>query len=279
MDNKEMVAQIAAMVAAKLAQAGETVTVDQIMQAMSMMEETDQRPGLLVLTQDHGCDCHALLESERLQAKFRTCCALLQENQVELDDIDTVVLFHLTIEDMCKIVSGITDTPYTKLAAKALLSGKKLYVPKEEVELYQYPVGGLGSYQCMLQAKLTKLISWGLKICPREELEDCILGVNPSAETEEANTSCCDQETPEETLTDGLAANEVQQEAQESCEPVCETVPEEKEISFSKRVITERDIIEANRDNVKVIHITERNILTALARDAASARNIRLIRE
>ena len=53
----------------------------------------------------------------------------------------------------------------------------------------------------------------------------------------------------------------------------------EKEITFSKKVITERDIIEANRDGVKVIRITERNILTALAKDAASARNIRLVRE
>lgn len=44
-------------------------------------------------------------------------------------------------------------------------------------------------------------------------------------------------------------------------------------------MITERDIIEANRDGVKVIRITERNILTALAKDAASARNIRLVRE
>lgn len=271
MDKKEMMAQIVIRVAQKLAQAGETVTVDQVMQAMGLLEEAKALPGLLVLTQDHGCVCHALLENDRINEKYHTCCALAQEYQAELDDVDTVVLFNLTIENMCKIVSGITDTPYTKLAAKALLSGKKIYVPKEEVELYRYPVGGLGSYQCMLQAKLTKLVSWGLKICPMEQLEDCILGAVPLAEPEKECGSSC----------------EVQEGEKEICEPDCcrEELPKEgeaaevKEITFSKRVITERDIIEANRNNVKVIHITERNILTALAKDAASVRNICLIRE
>lgn len=263
MDNKDMIVQIAARVAAKLASAGEAVTVDQVMQAMSILEQPASLPGLLVLTQEHGCDCHTLLESDRIKEKYHTCCALMQEYQVELDDVNAIVLFQLTTETMCKIVSGITDTPYTKLVAKALLLGKKIYVPKEEVELYQYPVGGLGSYQCMLQAKLTKLVSWGLKICPMEQLEDCILGEAPVAEPEEECLSC-----------------EEQEETTETCEAECEAeVADVKEISFSKRVITERDIIEANRDNVKVIRITERNILTALAKDAASARNIRLIRE
>ena len=270
MDKNEMIVQIAIRVAEKLAQAGEAVTVDQVMKAMNILEQPEALPGLLVLTQDHGCFCHRLLESDRINAKFRTCCALSQEYQAELDDIDMVVLFGLTTEDMCKIASGITDTPYTKLAAKALLLGKKIYAPREEVELYQYPVGGLGSYQCMMQAKLTKLISWGLKICPLDKLEDCILEAVPAAEPEEACGSSC----------------EAQEDEKEICEAVCEQEPPKveeapavKEITFSKRVITERDIIEANRDNVKVIHITERNILTALARDAASARNIRLVRE
>lgn len=235
---------------------------------MSMMDDEKERPGLLILTKDHRCDCHTLLESSRIQESYRTCCALAKEYQIELDEIDTVVLFQLTTEDMCKIASGITDTPYTKLAAKALLSGKKLYVPREEVELYQYPVGGLGSYQCMLQAQLTKMISWGLKICPMEELEDVILGSAMPAETEQSGGSLNEsQEEADSTFDDAKEAT------------LSEEQEEEKEITFSKRVITERDIIEAKRENVKVIRITERNILTALAKDAASARNIRLIRE
>lgn len=261
-ENKEMIEQIVARVAEKLALTGDTVTADQVMEALAGPAAL---PGLLVLTQDHGCDCHVLLESGRIKEKFHTCCALMQEYEVELDKIDTVVLFNLTTDAMCKIVSGITDTPYTKLAAKALLLGKKLYVPREEVELYQYPMGGLGSYQCMMQAKLTKLVSWGLKICPMAQLEDFILEENAAEET----CSCCKPEKTEkceDALVDTACISSMPAET-------------EKEITFTKKVITERDIIEANRDNVKVIRITERNILTALAKDAASARNIRLIKE
>lgn len=74
-------------------------------------------------------------------------------------------------------------------------------------------------------------------------------------------------------------AQETAPEAPEAAPAPAEEPEPEKEITFSKKVITERDIIEANRDGVKVIRITERNILTALAKDAASARNIRLVRE
>lgn len=252
MDKSETMRQVAICVAQKLSESGEKVTVDQVLQAMGIQEET-ALPGLMILTKEHGYTCHKLYESSMIRTKYQISCALEQEYQVEWDGIEVLVLFQLTIEDMCKIASGMTDTPYTKLVAKALLTGKKIYVPREEVELYQYPAGGLGSYQCMLQAKLTNLVSFGLKICPMDQLEKIILG---GAILEQSN---------------------------EAAECACENVDEEKvpeEVrTFEKRVITERDIIEANCDKVKVIRITKKNILTPLAKDTASKRNIRLICE
>ena len=272
MERNEMVEQILSRVMEKLAAAGETVTEAELMQTLS--SAAAPLPGLLVLTQEHGTDCHKLLESPRIKEKYRTGCALLNEGETTLDGIEAVVLFNLTTEAMCKLASGITDTPYTKLAAQALLMGKKLYVPREEVELYKYPVGGLGSYQCMLQAQLTKLVSFGLKICPLDQLEDCILG--------EASCEAA-PELPKEEASCGTSEACSKSEAAEEPAPavtVSEKEPEsEKEITFSKKVISERDIIEANREGVTVIRVTSRNILTALAKDAAVTRNIRLIRE
>ena len=141
-ERNEMVEQILSRVMEKLAAAGETVTETELMQ--SLASAAAPLPGLLVLTQEHGTDCHKLLESPRIKEKYRTGCALLNEGETTLDGIEAVVLFNLTTEAMCKLASGITDTSYTKLAAQALLMGKKLYVPREEVELYKYPVGGLG---------------------------------------------------------------------------------------------------------------------------------------
>ena len=280
MERNEMITQILSRVMEKLAQAGETVTGAEALQSIVQSIVTDtqeQLPGLLVLTQEHGEVCHELLENPKIKEKYRTSCALLAENQVDLEDIETVVLFNLTTEAMCKIASGITDTPYTRLAAQALLMGKKLYVPREEVELYRYPTGGLGSYQCMMQAKLTKLVSFGLKICPMAELEDALLGKEaeetPAAPACEGDGGSCAPTPAEEAAA---PCEESCEEPQAEPEPVKEAL---KEIVFSKKVITERDIIEANRDGVKIIRLSERNILTALAKDAASARNIQLIRE
>ena len=135
-----MVIQILSRVMEKLAQAGETVTGADDLQniVQSIVAGTKEPlPGLLVLTQEHGEKCHELLENPKIREKYNTSCALLQENQVSMDGIEAVVLFNLTTDAMCKLASGITDTPYTKLAAQALLMGKKLYVPREEVELYR----------------------------------------------------------------------------------------------------------------------------------------------
>lgn len=271
MEKNEMIEQILSRVIEKLDAAGETVSGTELMQTpAAAAPDPKDLPGLLVLTQEHGMDCHKLLESPRMKEKYRIGCALLNEGETTLDGIETVVLFNLTTEAMCKLASGITDTSYTKLAAQALLTGKKLYVPREEVELYKYPVGGLGSYQCMLQAQLTKLVSFGLKIYPLDQLENCILGEDsseaapelPAAEAATKASAACSESRP------------VAEEAAVKPEP-----EKEKEITFSKKVISERDIIEANRDGVKVIHVTPRNILTALAKDAAMTRNIRLVRD
>mgnify|MGYP002535785582 FL=1 len=279
-----MVIQILSRVMEKLAQAGETVTGADDLQniVQSIVAGTKEPlPGLLVLTQEHGEKCHELLENPKIREKYNTSCALLQENQVSMDGIEAVVLFNLTTDAMCKLASGITDTPYTKLAAQALLMGKKLYVPREEVELYRYPTGGLGSYQCMMQAKLTKLVAFGLKICPMAELEDVLLGKEAEVTADAVSEAVVKAAAPWEENA-GETSCDPKPEAEKPCEKACEPASKEeapKEITFTKKVISERDIIEANREGVKVIRISERNILTALAKDAASARNIQLIRE
>ena len=56
MDRKELIDEIVARVAAKLAACEDGETVEQIC-------SDDARPGLLILTPDHGDDCHVKLES------------------------------------------------------------------------------------------------------------------------------------------------------------------------------------------------------------------------
>lgn len=259
MERNEIVNQILSRVMAKLAEAGETVTGAE---NLNLPAEADLKlPGLLILTQEHGEVCHGLLENSKIKEKYRTGCALLEDYQVNLKDYEVVVLFNLTIDAMSKLSSGITDTPYTQMAARALLLGKKLYVPEEEVELLRYPAGEKGSYQCMLNSKLKKLETFGLKICPLDSLEAELLEHSsecgkPSAESKGSEEKCSSA---------GGSSQEVKMPK------------DEKETEFSKKVITERDVIQAKREGVTVIRLNSKNILTALAKDAAAAAHIQFI--
>ena len=255
MERSDMIQEILSRVMEKLSEAGETVTgMENLQETVAEALEDQKRPGILVLTQEHGETCHPLLENSKLKEKYTTCCALTEDYQISLNDFEVVVLYNFSIDAMCKLASGITDTPYTKLAARALMMGKSLYVPKEEVELYRYPKGEKGSYQCMLGSKLDKLVSFGLKICPSAELVDVLMGCPcKRAQAEKCGETASSKPEPQKNDT--------------------------VETEFSKKVITERDVIQANREGVNVIRLHSKNIMTALAKDAAAARNIRLIRE
>lgn len=214
------------------------------------------KPGPLILTQDHGTDCHATLESEALKASYRTDCALMHHYEVDLDDYAAVVLFNLSCDAMAALASGACDTAYTRLASKAILSGKKVYVPTEEVELYQYKETAPAAYYNMMQQKLDLLVASGVVICARASLEQVILG----------------SETPAP----------VPAAAPVSAAPACAApaaCSEVKEVRIDKRVLTEKDLIEANMDGVTKVYIGEKTIITALAKDAAKDRGMTIVRE
>ena len=216
------------------------------------------KPGLLILTQDHGAVCHATLESEALKARYRTDCALMHHYDVELDDYEAVVLFNLSCDAMAALASGACDSAYTRLASKAILSGKKVYVPTEEVELYQYRETAPAAYYNMMQQKLDLLVASGVVICAQASLEQVILG-NASPVPAAVAPVCA------------AAAPAAPVPAAACCEA--------KAVRIEKRVLTEKDLIEANMGGVTEVHIGEKTIVTALAKDAAKDRGMTIVRD
>lgn len=246
MDHNDLVELVLARVVEKLAQKGACA---EGCAACGGPAPDDQRPGLLILTQEHGEYCHSVLEDPRLTARYRTQCALLQDYQVDLDGFDAVVIFEFTNEVLCKLANGICDTPFTKLAQQALLTGKRVFVPTEEMEAMRTTSCKLPAPYCaMLQEKLAMLTACGLTICSQQNLAAAIL-----------DGECCTCAAPAAPAAPAPAA-----------------AP--KEIRLDKRVITERDIIAADADKVTCIHIGERAILTALATEHAKSKGIRLVR-
>lgn len=248
MDHKELVELILARVVEKLAQSG---ACSQGCPACGGPTPDDGRPGLLILTQEHGEDCHHVLEDPRLTACYRTECALMQDYQVDLDKFEAVVIYQFTNEVLCKLASGICDTPFTKLAQQALLAGKRVFVPTEEMEAMRATSCKLPAPYCaMLQEKLALLTACGLTICSQQNLAGAILdGACPACSPAPAAPAA-------------------------PPEPCCPA----KELCLDKRVLTERDVIAADKDEVTCIHIGEKTILTALAVEYAKSKGIRLIR-
>ena len=172
MDREELVQQILKQVLAKLTDMGEKA--DAACVRPDAVCPAAHKPGLLILTQEHGVDCHAKLEDPRLQERYGTQCALIADYAVDIADVEVVILYQLSIEALCKLSSGLCDTPYTRLAQRAILSGKRIYVPTQEVELLQNNTMP-AAYRAMLQKKLELLEACGLRICPQQTLVDAIL--------------------------------------------------------------------------------------------------------
>lgn len=115
MDHKELVELILARVMEKLSQGGDCSQEC----PCGGPAPDDGRPGLLILTQEHGQTCHSVLEDPRLTARYRTECALLQNYQVDLDRFEAVVIYEFTNETLCKLAGGICDTPFLKQIGRA----------------------------------------------------------------------------------------------------------------------------------------------------------------
>ncbi len=243
MDQKDLIEEIVARVAAKMAELEHDPVTDQ-----AEVSAPDTRPGLLILTQDHSDVCHSVFDSGCLAKRYKIGCALLQNYEVNIDDYQAVILFGLTNEALGKLASGIYDTPYTKLAGQAFLSGKQIYVPVEQIELYRYEKTAPKPYFAMLRDRLELLKASGLVISRMDDLEKCIL-----------DESC------------GCAIQAVSQP-----DP---TPTAQKTYRLCKRVITERDIAEASTAKACCVYIPAKSIVTDLAKDYARSRDISLIRE
>ena len=202
------------------------------------------------------------MENEALKARYHTDCALMHHYEVDLDAYEAVVLFNLSCDAMAALASGACDTAYTRLASKAILSGKKVYVPTEEVELYQYRETAPAAYYNMMQQKLDLLVASGVVICAQASLEQVILGNASPVPAAAAPVCAAAPAAPAPAAPAPVAA-------------CCE----EKAVRIEKRVLTEKDLIEANMSGVTKVHIGEKTIVTALAKDAAKDRGMTIVRD
>lgn len=204
------------------------------------------KPKLMILTQKHSDEYHCIYESRILSAKYQIDCVMPANCDIDPADYEAVVLFSLTNDALAAIAAGCGGNSFIRLAVRSLLLGKKIYVPRQEVELFKYAETAPGAFYEMMKARLDFLSSCGVVFCEMDELEDAICsGVQPGA---------------------GRVAAQCVPEA--SCRG---------EISLTKRVITEKDIVKAVRGRTKTIRAGERAIVTDLAKDYARQHGVVIV--
>ncbi len=240
--------------------------------AEKLEQESCEKPKLLILTQEHGEVCHTMLESPRIGEHYRTECALMNDYQVQMEDYEGVLLFNLTNDALVRIATGVCGTPYTELVSKALLLGKPVWLPHEQVELFKYEATAAPMYYGMLRKRLTLLEQSGVVLCAQDELEDKVLAGCPAPAAAPIQETCetCD-------ACEACKASEPCAEPAPAAAPVAE--PVRKELTLGKRVITERDITEAATNGVTVIHVGARAILTDLAKEYAHNQKLEIVRD
>lgn len=118
----------------------------------------------------------------------------------------------------------------------ALLCGKKIYVPEEDVELYHYRKTAPREYYGKLEANLELLKKSGVEILPNEQIGPAILG-----------SECCTSST------------EVEVSAK----------AEKKDLAFEKRVLSEMRQCMAPQGKVNSHSCERKDNRTDLAKDYA----------
>ena len=259
MDKEAMIDAVVARVAEKLAA---------LEQADASREEAkavgrERQPGLLVISR--GLPRQDLLRSERLAEYFYTASAPRKDHPANMDTVQVVVLYDLTVGNMVKLAEGHCDTPYTALAARALLMGKRMYAPREAVELYRYEDTAPAAYYRMLAERLALLEASGLTICPEAELEERILRDHLES------GGCRIYARP--------AAPPAPVTAEPSRPAPEPPAAEEIVVTVTKRALTERDVADAAAKKAAAVRVRSDCILTELAKELAKRQGIRIVRD
>ncbi|SFB28859.1 ethanolamine utilization protein [Acetitomaculum ruminis DSM 5522] len=219
--------------------------------------EADDKAKILLLAKEECEFVNQTLKCQKLGEYYKKDSAKEMGYNCDLSEYEAVIAYNLTNEDLGKIANGITDDGYTKLFSKALLLGKKVFIPREVVELYSYKDTAFHAYYDKLNKLITLLSRSGVVILPFDQLQSAIL------DGQTQNPKCCSLRPPKEIK-------------EKKCD---EDEKDSKVVTLKKHVINERDMVLVNTESALVVCIDERAIMTDLAKEYAKRHKIEIIRK
>lgn len=252
MNEKMLVDEIVKRVSEKMLALGDRDAAQPCCSCQSQIGTGAERPRLLLLAREPsdllGTYCH----SEHLDGSWVLDCRFPHDLEtLSFDELPTapqVLVFNLTVADLADISSASPQSGYTRAILKAILNGSKIAVNQDGVELAKWEGSCPPCYYKVLSNKL-------------HFLEKC--GVVFTALASYMNVL-------------STAAPEVKQAAPLSASPGLGSKPA---VIWDRRVLTESDLVRLLQDGQKVIAVSQRTILTDLAREFILRHGFELVRE
>lgn len=166
---------------------------------------TGQKAAALVLSCRNAGRYRAQLGSLAVSHRYEIDYLCANERQVDISRYEAVVLLDLSLDALAEMACGTADRGYSLLAEKALLLGKRIIVPRQEVELFRFKDTAPERYYKMMLEKLNFLTDSGVVFCEADELEAQLLSQNaPKAACElELNRSLITEADVKSAATDG----------------------------------------------------------------------------
>ncbi|MBQ9827343.1 MAG: hypothetical protein IJM62_01525, partial [Lachnospiraceae bacterium] len=96
------------------------------------------KPKMLVLTLPGGTDRDKVLTCPDLNMKYQTELAIDKDYNCVLMGYDVVMAMDLSNDTIKKVGEGMCNDGYSRLLSQALLTGKKVFIPAETVEMWKY---------------------------------------------------------------------------------------------------------------------------------------------
>ncbi|BCJ94972.1 ethanolamine utilization protein [Anaerocolumna cellulosilytica] len=224
-----------------------------------------EKPKVLILSEEHKTCCHEVLEHTDFTQIYQFECAMTMEYNCRIEDYEAVVLFSVSNINLGKLTAGIGDTLYLNLALQAILTGKKVYVPNEAVELFSYQAFAPKAFYSMMLEKIEFLKSCGLTFC---ELKDLGSALNTLKQEEEMGYS------PAQVSFKKQAESKNNQQVHVLQDLKCT----KQDVIIDKKVVTESDIKRAWEEGAVTVYTSDKAIISDLAKEFAKNRNILLKR-
>lgn len=209
------------------------------MEGAVIQDVKEKKKKLLVLAKSE----QSFTEAKQLNQYYDLdCVAIHNQLSCDLSHYEAVILRELDNACLSKLAVGMADEPYVKIAAEAILSGKTIYVLAEGIEFCRYKKTAPAEYYKVFETHLDMLKKSGVTVCANAELVSNLLqgGKKSGTHLNESGFS----EVPEET----------------KC--------------ISKKVITEKDLMELKREHHSLLQVEKRCIITDLAKEFAQKHNI-----